>query len=159
MKKVIIIAIALVTFGLNAQEKRDDRLAMKKERLSKLNAEDLAQIQTKKMVLALDLSDAQQKKVAKLNLDNAKRRIEARKDREAAKEKNEKPSQEERLKRQNEMLDHKIATKREMKSILNEAQYEKWTTMTEKRHKMGKRKKALKRRKGHRAEKRHNDKD
>jgi len=156
MKKLVFIVLALVTFGLNAQDKKNNRLALKKERLNKMNAKDMAQIQTKKMVLALDLNEAQQKQVEKLNLKSAKLRIEGAKKRMAAVEKKEKPSQEARLKMQNEKLDHMIATKREMKKILNEKQYEKWNTLSEKRQMRGKRKKKAakmkKRRNGERGE-------
>ena len=46
-----------------------------------------------------------------------------------------------------------------MKSILNESQYEKWTTMTEKKQRMGKRKKANKHKKKRRGEKHNEDND
>ncbi|WAC01723.1 hypothetical protein N7U66_17760 [Lacinutrix neustonica] len=137
MKKLIIMALALASFNMQAQDKKEDRMAIKKERLNKMNAEDMAQIQTKKMVLALDLSDAQQKQVEQVELKTAKRRLEHMKKKATMAEKGEKPSEDARLKMQNDKLDNRIATKREMKKILNESQYEKWNTMHERKHKMG----------------------
>lgn len=141
MKKLLIIVLTLAAFNMQAQEKKENRMAMKKERLSKMSPEEMAELQTKKMVLALDLTDTQQKQVQKLNLENAKLRLEKMKKRMALKDKNEKPSDKDRLKMQNERLDHMIANKREMKKILDDTQYEKWNEMTAKKHKMGKRKK------------------
>lgn len=141
MKKLAIIAIALLTFQVNAQHNKENR----KEKIAKIqnmSAEDMAQIQTKKMTLALDLTEDQQKRVAVLNLKNAKTRkakIEKMlKEREAQK----KRTQEDRVKMTNERLDAKIAHKKEMKSILTEKQYEKWEKYEiTKRHKKQKRRK------------------
>lgn len=141
MKKLLTIALVLVVFNMQAQDTKENRMAMKKERLNKMNAEDIAEIQTKKMVLALDLSDAQQKQVKPLNLENAKRRLAHMKHKMALKEKGEQPSEDVRLKMLNDKLDHSIATKREMKKILNEAQYEKWNKSNARKHKMGRHKK------------------
>lgn len=141
MKKLLTIALVLVAFNMQAQDTKENRMAMKKERVNKMNAEDIAEIQTKKMVLALDLSDAQQKQVKPLHLENAKRRLAHMKHKMALKEKGEQPSDEMRLKMLNDKLDHSIATKREMKKILNEAQYEKWNERNARKHKMGRHKK------------------
>jgi len=129
MKTLVIIAIALATtFQVTAQEdRRQKRKHLKKERTERIQQfkpEDIAQIQTKKMTLHLDLTEAQQKKIMALNLEKAKKRkakIEAR-----SKKKKEKPTQEERLKMINEKLDAQIETKKQMKKILTAEQLEKW---------------------------------
>jgi len=134
MKNLLFIALAFLTLQATAQDKKKkDREELKKERLVKLsemNAKDMAQIHTKKMTLHLDLTDAQQQKVSALNLKNAEMRIAKAKERLKNDGKREKPSQEERLKLMNERLDVQIATKREMKTILNAEQYEKWQKIT-----------------------------
>ncbi|MFD2824420.1 hypothetical protein ACFS5M_12130 [Lacinutrix iliipiscaria] len=138
MKKIAIIAIALFTLQINAQERGE-----RKKGRADFTPEEMAQLQTKKMTLDLDLTEAQQIEVSKINLENAKARkakmeaFESRKDNKDA----EKPSKEERLKMKNEMLDAQIATKQRMKSILNAEQFEKWEKLQDKRQNMkGKRK-------------------
>lgn len=144
MKKIAIALIALITFQANAQHKEEGHHDSRKERLHKMkdiSPEDMAQLHTKKLTLALDLTDAQQKKINALNLKHAKvkkAKMEARiKDKEATK----KRSQEQRLKAMNERLDAQIAHKKEMKAILNEKQYEKWERLQAKRQHAGKKRK------------------
>jgi hypothetical protein len=131
MKKLVLIALALITLQATAQEKRTDGPQKERkdraEQFQNLSAEDIATLQTKKMTLHLDLNASQQEEVQKLNLETAtamKAKMEARK---AAKENGaERPSQEDRVKMMNERLDHQIAMKAKMKNILNEEQYAKW---------------------------------
>lgn len=132
MKKIVLIALALVTLQATAQKRDNDGPRKDRgdrfEQFQKLSAEDIATLQTKKMTLELDLNTSQQKSIQKLNLENAKAmkaKMEARK---AAKENGdaEKPSQEDRVKMMNERLDEQIALKAKMKDILNAEQYEKW---------------------------------
>ena len=141
MKKILIIAIALVTVQVTAQDKKENRRMERLSAMQDMSAEDMAQLQTKKMTLDLDLTEAQQEKIGHLNLERAKNRkakIEARK---KAMENNTvaKPSKEERLKIMNERLDAQIVEKKKMKNILNAEQYEKWSKMQEKRNDFSKR--------------------
>jgi hypothetical protein len=137
MKKVILIAIALVAIQVSAQEKNqrpNQERGVRMEKMQDLSPEEMATLQTKKMTLHLDLNESQQREIQKLNLENAterKARMEAHK---AKRESGsmEKPSKEERLKMMNEMLDHKIAMKAKMKEILNADQYAKWEQSQEK---------------------------
>jgi len=132
MKKLLIIALALVTIQVSAQEKRGE-----KGRKANLAPEEMAQLQTKQMTLDLDLTEAQQKEVSVINFKKAQ--MEARK---SKKDSEEKPSKEERLQMKNDRLDAQIATKKKMKSILNADQYAKWESKQGKRdHKKGKGKK------------------
>lgn len=139
MKKLLIIALALV--GLNATAQNKDKKGKEKierhEKMKDVTPEEMAQIQTKKMTLHLDLTDAQQKQIQSINLANAQERKAKMAERMKAKEgeKREKPSKEERLKRTNERLDRAIAQKKQMKSILNQEQYAKWEKSIEKRGK------------------------
>ena len=132
MKKIFLIALALVTIQVSAQNKKQEfRKGDKMERgqrMSDFTPEEMAQLQTKKMTLDLDLTKAQQKQIEKINLENAKER-KAKMDARQAKMKDgkgEKPSKEERLKMMNERLDKQLEVKQKMKQVLNAEQFEKW---------------------------------
>lgn len=130
MKKILVIAIALVSLHGYAQERqREQRKDFKKERsqaLKDLTPEQAATLQTKKMTLQLDLSDAQQKDIYKLNLANAKERQAKMEALKKMKKSDEKPSKEARYSLMNERLDKQIAQKKQMKSILTKEQFEKF---------------------------------
>ncbi|WP_397363572.1 hypothetical protein [Olleya sp. R77988] len=158
MKKLAILALALITFQANAQDKKENKKGDRKDRLEKrmnLEPQEMAELQTKKMTLHLDLTDAQQKKVMAINLENAKKRKDAMKKRLDSKNKEEKtkPTKEQKLKMINNRLDAQIATKKKMKNILNDEQYQKWEKSQAKRqHKRGKMKKGGKKRMAHKKE-------
>ncbi|WP_452225294.1 hypothetical protein [Lacinutrix chionoecetis] len=142
MKKLLLVALALVALQVNAQDKREDKKELRKDRMERyqnLKPEEVANLQTKKMTLALDLSEAQQKQVEALNLKNAKTRKANMEKKMASKEAKKELSQDEKLKRANDKLDAQIATKREMKKILTPEQYEKYSKMSGKRKMKGKR--------------------
>jgi hypothetical protein len=130
MKKVFIILLALVTLQVSAQEKkRELQKEGQRERgemMKDLSPEETATLQTKKMTLHLDLSEAQQKQMKALNLEQASLRKAKMEEVKKLKESGEKPSKEARLKMMNEKLDHQIALKAKMKSILNAEQFTKW---------------------------------
>ena len=128
MKKLILTLMLLVGVLVTAQEKRP---RMQHHKHADLTAEQLATLQTKRLALALDLTEAQQKKVQKLKLEQEElrqnRRAEMKEKQEADAEKG--LSKEERYQAELVRLDHMIDFKAEMKSILNPAQYEKWERM------------------------------
>ncbi|MEL0457419.1 hypothetical protein WJN01_14360 [Flavobacteriaceae bacterium SZ-1-7] len=129
MKKLLIIAIALVSIqGIAQEEKKPPMAKDKMQRMQDLTPEEAATLQTKRMTLHLDLSKSQQDEIYKINLDNATKRKEMMTAWKAKKESGdmEKPSKEERLQRENARLDHQIAVKAKMKKILNDDQYAKW---------------------------------
>ncbi|WP_422083547.1 Spy/CpxP family protein refolding chaperone [Ulvibacterium sp.] len=125
MKKIVVLAMLLAGATAMAQEGRKNhhRAAMKD-----LTPEQIATLHTKKMTLALDLNEAQQKQIQVLSLENAKLRKAKMEERKAKKESGEskKPTSEERYVMQLERLDNQIAHKAEMKAILSPEQYEKW---------------------------------
>lgn len=129
MKKILVIAIALVSLHGYAQERqREHRNDIRKERSQikeKLTPEQAATLKTKQMALRLDLSDAQQKEIYKINLANAKERQAKMEAAKKMKEKGEKPSKENRYERMNERLDKQLAQKKKLKSILTQEQFEK----------------------------------
>ncbi|OUR92685.1 hypothetical protein A9Q87_06505 [Flavobacteriales bacterium 34_180_T64] len=140
MKKLVLVAIALITVQAFAQEKKREHkrqgLENKTEMHKDFTPEELATLQTKKMTLHLDLTEAQQNKILALNIEQAKLR-KAKIDERQKKMENqtdEKPSKEARLKMMNEKLDHQIEMKKKMKVILNAEQFEKWEKMQQKRH-------------------------
>jgi len=119
MKKVLIIFMALATFAVNAQNKNSERKENRKEMKANLTPEQRADLKTKKMTLALDLTASQQQKVKQLIL----------------KAENEKPERPENWKEmtntqkyeaKSAMLDRRIAMKKDLKEILTEEQMTKW---------------------------------
>ncbi|WP_242202582.1 hypothetical protein [Aestuariivivens insulae] len=125
MKKLLLIALAIVSLQAVAQEPKKEGPRYR-DNMANMPAEDMAELQTKKMTLHLDLNEKQQKEIYAINLENAKARKEHMKARKAKREAGEKPSQEERTKMMKAMLDHKIAMMQKMKIILNEEQFAKW---------------------------------
>lgn len=119
MKKILIIVMSLATFAVNAQNKNSERKENRKEMKANLTPEQRADLKTKKMTLALDLTASQQQKVKQLIL----------------KAENERPERPENWKEMTDtqkyetksaMLDRRIAMKKELKEILNEEQMTKW---------------------------------
>lgn len=133
----MMIAIAFLTLNATAQDTKN-----KNHSLKDLSAEEVATLRTKKMTLHLDLTESQQTKVKALVLEEAKQKESLRAERKAKKddENAKKPTKEERYAMANTRLDEQIEMKRQMKSILNTEQYEKWETSLSKKMK-GQRKK------------------
>lgn len=120
MKKLVLIAIAFVTFQMNAQNENA-------EKLNNNSVEDIAEMQTARLTKALNLNEAQQKRISIISLENAK----VKKEMMTSREERKKLSKEDRMKmkqiheaKKNEMDGH-------MKAILSAEQYEKWSTLKE----------------------------
>lgn len=149
MKNILYALAILCTLNVAAQEDTERRGKREKgkhqkEFLQSLTPEQHATLQTKKLTLALDLSEKQQRQVLSLQTEvatNRKAKMEARK---AKKEKGEKPTQEERYQMMNERLDAQIVYKKNMKDILTNDQYERWEKM------QARKAKGMKKRKGKR---------
>lgn len=127
MKKIVSITLLLVGLVAFAQEKRKEH----QRTMNDLTPEQMATLQTKKMTLALDLNEAQQKQIQQLNFEQAEQRKAAMEERKKKRveEDSEKPTSEERYARQLERLDKQIARKADMKKILSQEQYERWEKM------------------------------
>ena len=159
MKKLVSILVLVFAFTLTtqAQKKRGNKN-------SKLTPEQHATLAIKKMTLALDLSEKQQKQIKPLIIAKMAERKAAMEKRKAAKQKKERPSADEMYAMKNKMLDKQILMKRKMKDILNKEQFEKFEKMQRgknkmmksKMKKMQKGKKGKKMKRGKR-EKRNND--
>lgn len=141
MKRLIVALILLMAFTATAQRGQE------RSHKEKMTLEQRANLHTKKMTLALDLTQSQQEQVQSLNLKNGKMREAKMEERKARKESDDtkKPSSEERYAMQMERLDHQIAQKAEMKKILSKEQMEKWEKIV-----VHKKRKHQKRRKEHR---------
>ena len=140
MKTILVIMIATITLGVSAQNDRPEHSKQKKhdrEMMKDLSPEELSELKTKKMTLHLDLNETQQSQIKALILEEVTLKQKRRSEREALinSEGGSKPSKEERLQMMNEELDRKIELKENMRSILNDEQFEKWEQMQMKRTK------------------------
>ncbi|WP_117879357.1 hypothetical protein [Aureibaculum luteum] len=157
MRRNLVIGgfMALLTVGAFAQNNK------RGFNRSDMTPDQMAELQTKKMALNLDLTDAQQKKVYDLNKEQAIVRDAKRKEMQALREKGEKPANRNSYDKQKSRLDAQLVRQESMKKILNEDQYETWkTTMKRKGDKMkkqGKRNMNNQNSKGNRVNKRSNN--
>lgn len=131
MKKIISMILLGFTLMATAQHGSEAR-----QRKQQFTAEQQAILQTKQMVLDLDLNAAQQKQLLSLNNKQAQLREKLKKQHRAMKKSEEKPNQDEIFKMKAEMLDSRIAHQAEVKKILNEKQYEQWRVKSKKMKKM-----------------------
>ncbi|MBF4983770.1 hypothetical protein FNJ87_05290 [Nonlabens mediterrranea] len=128
MKKIIVLlALMVMTVG----QAQDGRKEKRGERMKDVTPQEMATIQSKKLTLALDLSDQQEKDVYQVLFKQAEKRKANKIPREDREKLTDDQKKEARLK----MLDEKIAVKRKMKNILNEEQYTKWEKMMKQRGK------------------------
>lgn len=122
---VILMTVQTFSFAQNGQRPNQSQ---NNRSMEQYTPEEAAAVQTKRMTLLLDLNANQQAQVQKILLENAKERQALREANQAKNQSGEwtKPTKEDRLAMQNAMLDRQIAMKAKMKSILTEAQFEKW---------------------------------
>lgn len=142
MKKiatVLLVVFAVVT--ANAQRG--------KNAYKNFTAEQKATLALKKMTLALDLSDKQQRQVKPLLFKQIQKRKAIMKKRKAMKESGKRPSSDEIYAMQNKQLDARIAFKADMKRILDEDQYKRFEKMAHRKGKKGKMKRKRNRRPRH----------
>jgi hypothetical protein len=142
MKKLILIALAFVSLQAVAQDKEKSQRKAKGELMKNMSAEDMATIATKKLTLALDLTEKQQVQVKEVMLEQATDRKQKMAQKAEIKKSNEVNGNAKatNVKAINERLDKKIETKQKMKSILTAEQYKKWENMQGRRGKKGKQK-------------------
>ena len=135
MKKIFSLAIlALLTASTFGQEHQ------KKNNRFDLTPDQIAEIQTKKMVLHLELSEKQQQQILEINKRNAFDRKQNMEEHKPLREKGQKPNSDELANRLNVRLDKQIAHQKEMKKILNEKQFETWkNSRNHQTHKMKRR--------------------
>ncbi|MGE5944532.1 MAG: hypothetical protein ACM31G_09360 [Flavobacteriales bacterium] len=130
MKKLLLIALALISIEGIAQQRMQQRPERKEmaDKMFALTPEESATLQTKRMTLQLDLNEYQQKEIYKLNLENATKRQLTMEANKAKRESGtfERPTKQDYLSRMNARLDNQIATRIKMNYILNTEQRTKW---------------------------------
>lgn len=139
MKKLILPLLLVVFVIGHAQTDPKDKLARNKRtqqhergQYEKLTPVERANLQTKRMTLQLDLTESQQKSVNNLLIKQNEQRNLSFEDAKKTKEAGKQPTDAERYQHQVSRLDSQIAFQKEMKSILNEKQYEQWKAQREK---------------------------
>ncbi|MBA80428.1 MULTISPECIES: hypothetical protein [unclassified Leeuwenhoekiella] len=133
MKKLALILTIMISCTAFAQrDGRQDRL----KKMMEASPEEMADIQTKRLTLALVLDDKQLKAIYDLELAAAKERKAHWQERAEKMKSGEKPTEEERAAmRENRkdryaaMLDKQIAHQEKMQKILNEEQFDQWRKM------------------------------
>ena len=128
----ILVLVFAITFTTQAQKKRGHRKA-------DLTTEQHTELAVKRMTLALDLSDKQQKQIKPLIMAKMADRKAAMEKRKAARKDKKRPSSDEMFAMKNKQLDQEILMKSKMKNILNKSQFEKFEKMQK-----GKKMKAMK---------------
>jgi len=137
MRTWILTMMMVVGMAVNAQEKR--------ERLAPLTLEQRTELRVKKMTLALDLNEQQQKEVSKLLLERGKEKKALRKQHIANKKAGKGMIGDERLAMKSRMLDKKTEMNAAMQQILTPEQFDKLSKMKKQRHeKITKREKKFK---------------
>ena len=142
--KTIMMAL-LVLFGLTVWGQEDHR-GPRHGKKDKLTAEQRSELQTKKLTLALDLTENQQEQMQLLLLKKEQDRDARMAERKEMKEEenSEKLSSDKRYEKMNARLDAQIAHKKEIKNILSADQFEKWEKLVHhkkhrsRQHKRGK---------------------
>ncbi len=124
MKYLFTILLTGMTFFTYAQKSNG-------KMMSDMNytPQQMAELQTKRLTLALDLTPAQQSKMMVVTQRMAAERSAKIEKRKAMRSSGKTLTPEERYKMQNEMLDIQIKNQAEIKKILNKDQYEQWKTM------------------------------
>lgn len=124
MKYLFTILLAGMTFFTYAQ-KGNGKMMSNKD----YTPQQMAELQTKRMTLALDLTPAQQSKIMVLNQKMAAERTARMEKHRSMRGSGNTLTSEERFKMQNEILDIQIKNQEEMKKILNKDQFEQWKNM------------------------------
>ncbi|WP_435623347.1 hypothetical protein [Flagellimonas sp.] len=138
MKQLAVLLMAFIS--LSAFSQRADGPKKSKRALQDLSVEQLATLHTKKLTLALDLTESQQAKIMEISLEEVAFKKNKHEEIKAKKESGEwkKPSADERFEMANARLDHKIAHHQKMKQVLNKEQYQTWKEIQLKRAMNGK---------------------
>lgn len=138
MKKFVILVLVMTSSLAIAQrpnEGRHHRHGPQKgpmaELMQEFTAEQIAQLETKKLTLVLDLNQSQQSQMLALQTEIAADKKAKHAERKALKESYEikKPTSEEVFAKMDEALSKKIEVKQKVKQILNNDQYERWQQM------------------------------
>ena len=127
MKSLVYIAILLFSISTLAQK------PMNKRTNPDFTPEQHAELQSKQLALALDLTEKQQKEVKALQLERAKESKANHELRQARRGKGERPSQDELFALRTKNLDAQEAHQEKMKKILSDDQYKEWKDLKKER--------------------------
>jgi hypothetical protein len=125
MKNILLPLVFMLAIVTAQAQIKTDRSENRRELAANLNPEDVASIQAKRMTLALDLSDNQEKEIAEL----LTARRTNRKENEVTREDFKAMSAEQKLAMKEKQMDERIAIKRAFKKILNDEQYTEFEKM------------------------------
>nr|WP_297916795.1 hypothetical protein [uncultured Allomuricauda sp.] len=133
MKQLTVLMMAFLSMSVFSQ--RPEGAQKSKRAMADFSAEQLATLHTKKLTLALDLSESQQVKIMEISLEEAEFKKAKYAEHRAKKESGvrEKPSADEQFERINARLDHRIVHQQKMKEVLTEEQYLTWKELKLKR--------------------------
>lgn len=133
MKRIlsVFVLVIAISFQTNAQERKRQH---RQGHVQDLTAEQMATLGSKKMTLKLDLTESQEKQVYQLLTAQAKDKISMRAQRQEMNANDKKPSDEAKYNFQVAHLDKQIAFKNDMKKVLNEEQFEKWSKTLDRRN-------------------------
>ncbi|WP_146185896.1 hypothetical protein [Flavobacterium album] len=147
MKTWILAIVMVMGFAMNAQpgEKRHHDRKFDKGQMENFTPEQRAELQVKKLTLALDLSDKQQTEIKAFLTEKGKEREKAMAEFKANRDAGKKLTPDDRFAMKNRMLDEKIAMKAFMKKTLDARQLAQLEMMkTHQREKITKREKNFK---------------
>jgi periplasmic protein CpxP/Spy len=143
-----ILAVMMMTgLAMNAQhgDRRHEGKKHDKGQKEHFTPEQRAELRTKEMTLALDLTDKQQAEIKAFFTERNKEMEKAVAERKANRDAGKKPTNDERFAMKNKMLDERIATKAFMKKTLDARQLAKLEEMkNDKREKITKKGKNFK---------------
>ncbi len=126
MKKIASIAlVALFTISTFAQRQQREHKNQSHQR-SDFTVDQMAELQTKKMVLQFDLNEKQQRQVLEIHKTKAAARKQKMETKKVAKASKKTLSSDEVFIMKSKKMDKMIAHKADMKAILNSEQYDKW---------------------------------
>jgi len=132
MKRTLVFTLLLSSLTMMAQQNSE----RKGRPMINVSAEDMAQVQSKQLTLALVLNQKQEKQVYNLELDRAKEIKASIEKRHEAKKEEEKPAPGDRMDHRLKMLDAQIAYQEQMQKILTEEQFKMWRQMQKHRKPM-----------------------
>lgn len=124
MRKLILVVALIVGLTTFAQGKKGEGRGKDRP-----NPEEQVEKMVARMTSELSLDSKQQEQVKGLLMDQAKTREAKRAAFKGRKEKGEKPSDEEIAQMKKDRADEELAAKTQMKKILSEDQYKKWSEM------------------------------
>jgi len=143
MKKTIliiasVILVVTISFAFKAKSMKETHFAGPRMILKDLSAEQLAEIETKRMTFYLDLTQKQAEQIHTINVENAQERKEMMNTISEKIKNAEKPNANFIQKKIIAKIDKQIAIKTKLKEFFSEKQIEKWTEMQMKHSGFGK---------------------